>query len=71
MYRVIFGVTPPAHRQFGICLVCAFQDGWPSGHRLVSAQDDIDIERVELEAAAVAASPFGSHERRSRAEERV
>src|SRR5205823_14853809 len=68
---VIFGVTLPAHRQFGICFACAFQDGWPPRYRLVSAQDDIDIQRVELEAAAASASAFGSDERRSRTEEWV
>jgi hypothetical protein len=54
--RAIFGVTLPAQRQFGICLACAFQDGWPSGYRLVSAQDHIDVKRVEFEAAAASAS---------------
>jgi hypothetical protein len=30
VFDAIFGVTLPEHRQFGVCLACIFQDGWPS-----------------------------------------
>src|SRR5262249_24746063 len=52
-------------------LACGFQDGWSSRHRLVTAQQDIDIERVEFEAAAASASAFSSDKRRSRTEEGI
>src|SRR5215831_6501707 len=65
------GVRPPTRCQFGICLACGFQDGWSSRHRLVTAQHDIDIERIEFEAAAASASAFSSDKRRSRTEEGI
>jgi hypothetical protein len=41
----------------------AFQDGWPLCDRFVSAQDDLDVESIKLEATAEAASLFASDER--------
>src|SRR5262245_63926980 len=65
------GVRPPTRCQFGICLACGFQDGWSSRHCLVTAQHNIDMERVEFEAAAASASALSSDKRRSRTEERI
>ena len=56
----MFGLTLTAHGQLGICLACAFQDGWPFRYRFVSAQDDLDVERIKLEAAAASAGLFAS-----------
>src|SRR6266702_3121241 len=60
---------PP--RILSICLACAFQDGLPSRHCLVPAQDDIHIERVKLDTAAASACLFGSDDRRCRTDEWV
>src|SRR5450756_2466446 len=68
---VMFGLTLTAHGQLGICLACAFQDGWPFRCRFVSAQDDLDVERIKLEASAASAGLFASDEGRSRTEEWV
>jgi hypothetical protein len=54
VFDAIFGVTLPAHRQFGICLVSPVLSR--TAGRPVTAsyrrRDDIDIERVELKATA-------------------
>jgi hypothetical protein len=68
---VILGLTLTAHGHLGICLACAFQDGWPFCHRFVSAQDDLDVERIKLEASAASAGLFAGDEGRSRTEEWV
>src|SRR5262245_59526805 len=52
-----------------MCFPGLFENGWPSRRGLVTAQDDIDIERVEFHAAAASASSFSSDEGRSRPEE--
>ena len=62
----MFGLTLTPHGQLGICLACAFEDGWPFCHRFVSAQDDLDVKRIKLEAAAASAGLFASDEGRSR-----
>jgi len=67
----MFGLTQTPHGQLGICLACAFQDGWPFRYRFVSAQDDLDVEWIKLEAAAASAGLFASDEGRSRTEEWV
>ncbi len=67
----MFGLTLTARGDLGICLASAFEDGWPFCHRFVSAQDDLDIEWIKLQAAAVSAGLFASDERRSRTEEGV
>jgi hypothetical protein len=41
----------------------------PSRRRVISAEDDIDIEWVELEAAAVPASLYGCDECRTRTDD--
>jgi hypothetical protein len=64
-HRAIFGVTLPAFCELGVGLARAFQDAGSSRHRLVSAQDNINMERIELEAAAASAGLFGSDERRT------
>ena len=68
---VMFGLPLTAHGQLGICLACAFQDGWPFCHCFVSAQDDLYVERIKLEATAASAGLFASDECRSRTEEWV
>jgi hypothetical protein len=65
----MFRLTLAAHGQFDMCLTCAFQDRYLSCHRFVSAQDDLDVEWIQLEAAAASAGLFGADERRSRTEE--
>jgi hypothetical protein len=67
----LFGLTLAAHGQVGTCLTGAFQDRWLSRHDFVAAQDDLDVEWIELEAAAASASLFAGDERRSRTEEWV
>ncbi len=67
----MFGLTLTAYGQLGKCLACAFQDGWPFRCRFVSAQDDLDVERIKLEASAASAGLFASDEGRSRTEEWV
>ena len=67
----MFGLPLAAHGQFGICLTGAFQDRWLSRHRFVAAQDDFDVEWIELNAAAASAGLFAGDQRRSRTEERV
>jgi addiction module HigA family antidote len=62
-HGVIFGVTLPAKSEPRKCLACALEDGLASRHRLVAARDDIDIERVELEAAAAPPGLFSSDQR--------
>lgn len=67
----MIGLTLTAHGQLGICLASAFQDGRVSCHRFVSAQNDLDVKWIKLEAAAVSAGLFASDECRSRTQERV
>src|SRR5712671_4041102 len=43
---------PAGVAQFSIRLSCAFENGWPSCRCLATAKDDIDIERIKLNAAA-------------------
>src|SRR5882724_9410991 len=62
---------PAGVAQFSIRLSCVFENGWPSCRCLATAKDDIDIERIKLNAAAASPSPFGSDEGRSRPEEWV
>jgi hypothetical protein len=54
----MFGLTLTARGQLGICLASAFQDGSPFCHRFVSAQDDLELEWIKLEAAATSAGFF-------------
>ena len=65
----MFGLTLMAYGQLDKCLACAFQDGWLFCHRFESAQDDLDIKWIKLEAAATSAGLFASNKRRSRTEE--
>jgi hypothetical protein len=67
----MFGLTLAAHAQFDIRLACAFQDRCLSCHRFVAAQYDLDVEWIQLEAAAASAGLFAGDERRSRTEEWV
>ena len=65
----MFGLTLAARGQLRICLTRAFQDRDLSCHRFVSAQDDLDVEWIQLDAAAASAGLFAGDERRSRTEE--
>src|SRR4029077_5745899 len=67
----MFGLTLAARGQLRICLTCDFQDRDLSCHRFVSAQDDLDVEWIQLAAAAASAGLFAGDERRSRTEEWV
>jgi len=64
-------LTLTAHGHLYKCLACAFQDGWPFRQRFIAAQDDLDVEWIEFEAAAMPAGLFAGDECRSRTEEGV
>src|SRR4029077_14872675 len=67
----MFGLMLAAHGQFDICLTGAFQDRCLFRHCFVSAQDDLDVAWIPLDAAAASAGLFAGDERRSRTEEWV
>jgi hypothetical protein len=48
-----------------------FEDRGLAGSSLVAAEDDVDVERIELDAAAASAGFLGGHQGRARAQKRV
>src|SRR5262245_53866944 len=67
----MLGFKLAARSKFSIRLACGFQDRCQSCHRFVTAQDNLDVEWVQLDAATGSASLFAGDESRSRTEEWV
>jgi hypothetical protein len=57
---------------FNKCLAGRFQNRGSAGFALVTAQDDVDVEWIEvLDAAAAAAGSLGGNQGRARSQERI